>query len=54
MLEEVEEDDDVEGGLEDLGSNLTECDFCESSFEVPNDYYNHANEDHLEIIQESW
>ncbi len=51
MLEEVEEDD---GEVEDPGSNLTECDFCESLFEAPNDYYSHANEEHLDLIQDSW
>ena len=54
MIEEVEEEEEDEEEVCDPGSNLTECDFCESSFEAPNDYYNHANEEHLDLIQESW
>ena len=56
MAEEVEEEEEsrhVTNGEADQG-DLISCDLCEAVYEEESEYYTHANDEHLDVIQDSW
>jgi hypothetical protein len=57
MVEELEEDVDDSQNVtneEPDESLLISCDFCEAVYEQESEYYTHANDEHLDMIQDSW
>ena len=60
MVEELEEEvggedcQNLTSEEPDQEDQLISCDLCDAVYEEESDYYTHANDEHLDLIQDSW